>query len=278
MKKLSLDAIRLDGGTQARVQLNTDVVAEYAAHIQEGDTFPAIVVFHDGSDYWLADGFHRYMAHKQNAASEIECDVHTGTLEDAKLYAYGANGRRGLSLSREDKRKIVLCMLQHSEWSQWANTEIAKHVGVSSMTVGRIKSGLIYDAEKEPEAKKYERKGKVQEVKTEHLGRKKEKVVFEIPEAVADDNNDLVSEMTETINTLSAENQRLRDIIAVGQWDATEIEKIDIQETVDSLREQIRVLELDNAALRDSRDMFQARNAELMDTVKSLQNKLKKVA
>ena len=278
MKKMSLDAIRLDGGTQARVQLNTDVVAEYAAHIQEGDTFPAIVVFHDGSDYWLADGFHRYMAHKQNGAQEIECDIRTGTLEDAKLYAYGANGRRGLSLSREDKRKIVLCMLQHPDWSQWANTEIAKHVGVSSMTVGRIKSGLIYDAEKEPEQKKYERKGKVQEIKTEKLGRKKDKLVFEMPEAEPDDSADLINELTETISTLSAENQKLRDIIAVGQWDATEFEKIDIQETVDSLRDQIRVLELDNAALRDSRDMFQARNAELMDTVKSLQNKLKKVA
>ena len=43
------------------------------------------------------------------------------------------------------------------------------------------------------------------------------------------------------------------------------------------LREQIRVLEIDNHALRDSRDMFQNRNAELMKTVKSLQARLKKL-
>jgi hypothetical protein len=37
------------------------------------------------------------------------------------------------------------------------------------------------------------------------------------------------------------------------------------------------MLEADNRALRDSRDMYQSRNAELMATVKSLQSKLKKL-
>jgi len=278
MKKLALDAIRLDGDTQARVSLNTDVVTEYAAHLQEGDSFPPVVVFHDGSSYWLADGFHRYMANKQNGAESIECDVRTGTLEQAKLYAYGANGRRGLSLSREDKRKIVLCMLQHTEWSQWANTEIAKHVGVSGMTVGRIKSGLIYDSEKEvEEVKKYSKKdGSVGEMKVGKQGRPKQVEVVE--EDPADEQDQIINELTDTINDLNAENQRLKDAIAVGQWDATEFEKLDVQDTITELREQIRILEIDNAALRDSRDMFQARNAELMQTVKSLQAKLKKAA
>lgn len=278
MKKLSLDAIRLDGDTQARVSLNTDVVTEYAAHLKEGDSFPPVVVFHDGSSYWLADGFHRYMANKQNGAESIECDVRTGTLEEAKLYAYGANGRRGLSLSREDKRKIVLCMLQHPEWSQWANTEIAKHVGVSGMTVGRIKSGLIYDSEKEvEEVKKYSKKdGSVGEMKVGKQGRPKQVEVVE--EEPVDEQGQIINELTDTINDLNSENQRLKDAIAVGKWDATEFEKLDVQETIIELREQIRILEIDNAALRDSRDMFQARNAELMQTVKSLQAKLKKAA
>jgi exonuclease III len=284
--RLALDAIRLDGGTQARVSLNTDVVAEYAAHLQEGDSFPPITVFHDGSDYWLADGFHRYMAHKQNGATDIECDIKTGTLEDAKLWAYGANGKRGLSMSREDKRKVILLMLQHPEWSKWANTEIAKHIGVSSMTIGRVKSGLIYDAEKDSKPKQFTKQGKVQKIDITKLGRpKKEPVVKPVPEPVTepeepkfDETQDFIDELTDTINTLSTENQRLKDIIAVGAWDATEFEKMDVQETIEQLREQIRVLEIDNSALRESRDMFQSRNAELMDTVKSLQHKLKKAA
>jgi len=40
-----------------------------------------------------------------------------------------------------------------------------------------------------------------------------------------------------------------------------------------NLREQIRVLEIDNKALRDSRDMYQQRNAELIRQVKSLSKK-----
>jgi hypothetical protein len=276
MTKLNMDIIRLDGGTQARVSLNTDVVAEYAAHLQEGDIFPPITVFHDGSDHWLADGFHRYMAHKQNGETEIECDLKTGTLEDAKLWAYGANGKRGLSMSREDKRKVILLMLQHEEWSKWSNNEIAKHIGVSGMTIGRVKSGLIYDAEKE--VKQFTQKdGKVKKMDTKNIGRPKQEPV-EPEEPKFDETQEFIDELTDTINTLSAENQRLKDIIAVGAWDATEFEKMDIQETIEQLRQQIRVLEIDNSALRESRDMFQSRNAELMDTVKSLQNKLKKAA
>jgi len=277
MKKLNLDIIRLDGGTQARVALNTDVVAEYAAHLQEGDVFPPITVFHDGSDHWLADGFHRYMANKQNGTTEIECDLKTGTLEDAKLWSYGANSKRGLSMSREDKRKVILLMLQHPEWSKWSNNEIAKHIGVSSMTIGRVKSGLIYDAEKEPEPKQFTKQGQVKKMDTKNIGRpKKESVEPEEPKF--DETQEFIDELTDTINALSLENQKLKDIIAVGAWDATEFEKMDVQETIEQLRQQIRVLEIDNSALRESRDMFQSRNAELMDTVKSLQNKLKKAA
>jgi hypothetical protein len=280
MKKLNLDIIRLDGGTQARVALNTDVVAEYAAHLQEGDVFPPITVFHDGSDHWLADGFHRYMANKQNGTTEIECDLKTGTLEDAKLWSYGANSKRGLSMSREDKRKVILLMLQHPEWSKWTNTEIAKHIGVSGMTIGRVKAGLVYDAEKEPASKMFTQKdGTVKEIKTKNLGRQKQEPVEPVVEEPKfDETQEFIDELTDTINALSLENQKLKDIIAVGAWDATEFEKMDIQETIEQLREQIRVLEIDNSALRESRDMFQSRNAELMDTVKSLQNKLKKAA
>ena len=56
---------------------------------------------------------------------------------------------------------------------------------------------------------------------------------------------------------------------------SSDIEKIDIEETVVELREQVKILEIDNKALRESRDMFQNRNSELMRTVSSLQRKLK---
>jgi hypothetical protein len=43
---------------------------------------------------------------------------------------------------------------------------------------------------------------------------------------------------------------------------------------VKELRSTIRILEIDNQALRDSRDMFQNRNAELLKTIGALKKKL----
>ena len=274
MKNIALSSIRTDGDTQVRASLDQQIVAQYAEHMADGDHFPPIIVFHDGSEYWLADGFHRYFATKSNAKDEIEADVKTGTLQDAQLYAYGANSRRGLSMSDNDNRNIIIKMIQNPVWGRWTNAEIARHVGVSKMTVGRVKSSLPAPA---VETKKvYTNKhGQEAVIETKNLGRKKE----DKPEPTEsyDQEEDQLSELTETISTLSSENQLLKDKIAVGQWDASEIEKIDIQDVVAELRETIRVLEIDNKALRESRDMYQNRNAEMIRTINGLQAQLKKL-
>jgi hypothetical protein len=274
MKQIKITAIRIDGGTQARLKLNQDVVKEYSEHMKDGDKFPPIMVFHDGSEYWLADGFHRYFASKSNSALEIECDVRDGTLDDAILYAFSANGRRGLSMSAEDNRNIIIRMLQHPVWSKWSNAEIAKHVGVSKMTVGRVKTSLEKD-KPAPTKKIYKDKhGNESTIETKNIGKTKEKkVTKEEPATESDDQ--IVRELTDALTAVSQENTLLKDKIAIGQWDASEIEKIDAEELIAELREQIRILEIDNKALRESRDTFQNRNSELMRTVKSLQNQLK---
>jgi hypothetical protein len=266
MKKLNLAAIRIDGDTQAREALSQEKVNEYAELMKDGAIFPAIDVFFDGSEYWLADGFHRYFATKAQGVVSIESDVHTGTLEDAQLYACGANKGRGLEMSWKDIRHVVMRMLRHETWGKWTNAEIARHVGCSKMTVGRVKASM---EEPNKETKKTYRNqhGQEKTIETKNLGRKK------VEEEVNEDHH--LAELTDTVNDLSFENQNLRDKIAIGQWDASDIEKIDVEDTITQLREQIRVLEIDNKALRESRDMFQNRNAELMRTVKALQNKLK---
>lgn len=273
MKKLNLLTIKIDGGTQARVALNQDVVTEYAESMREGDVFPPITVFFDGSDYWLADGFHRYFATKTNAFTSIEAEVKNGTLDDATLFAFSANGKRGLSMTFEDNRNIIYAMLRHPEWSKWTNTAIAKHIGVSSMTVGRVKATL--EKKDDSSVKKYvDKDGKETTVDTEKLKTKKKKADVTTAPTVLEQKvselSDQVNELGDTVNVLSDENSLLRDKIALGQWNATEIEKIDIEETVANLREQVRLLEIDNKALRDSRDMYQSRNAEMMKELKSL--------
>ncbi len=64
-RSLHIGDIRLNGGTQPRVEVSADLVDEYAlAMAASATTFPPPVVYFDGDAYWLADGFHRMHAAK----------------------------------------------------------------------------------------------------------------------------------------------------------------------------------------------------------------------
>jgi transposase len=284
VKTLNLLNIRIDGGTQAREELNQETVSEYAEKMRDGEVFPPVTVFFDGSDYWLVDGFHRYFATKANGKTSIDCDVENGTLKEAVRFSWKANAKRGLPLNANDQRKIILAMLQDIEVKEWSNRKIAEWVGVSHFTVNKVKNSLE-ETSSEPKTKKYINKhGKESVMKTEKIGKSKPKITapdmtsaLMVKQEVVVELNEKIDELSQTINMLADENTVMRDKIAVGQWDATEIEKIDAEQTIADLREQIRILEADNKAMRQSRDMFQNRNSELMKTVKSLQSKLKKL-
>ena len=276
MPMIPLTDIRIDGGTQARIRIDEKVYEEYALKMKEGSIFPPVVVFQDPEGIkWLGDGFHRYHAHRINGEVNIDCEIKQGTRRDAWLYSKGANKNRGLQMTWEDNRQAITEMLLDSECSKWTNAEIARHVGVSKMTVGRVRKQLEGGKEetKAPKQRKYvDKHGNESTINTKNLGKKIEEPTPKT-EQQADDR---IDELVTLVTTLSEENDALKDKIAIGQWDATEIEKLDIQETVTELRSQIKVLEIENKTLRESRDMYQNRNAELMRTVKALQNKLKK--
>ena len=63
--QLDIDQIRTDGGTQPRAELLIETIEDYAEQMQRNAEFPPVVVFFDGKEYWLADGFHRLAAAKQ---------------------------------------------------------------------------------------------------------------------------------------------------------------------------------------------------------------------
>lgn len=94
-----------------------------------------------------------------------------------------------------------------------------------------------------------------------------------IPERY-DEKDHKIMELSDTIISLDEEMTVLKDIIASKKWDATEFEQDYILTVVDELRQQVKVLEIDNQALRESRDMYQHRNAELIRTVNGLKKKL----
>ena len=91
-----------------------------------------------------------------------------------------------------------------------------------------------------------------------------------------DEKDHRILELSDTIVTLDEEMTKLKDVVAARRWDATEFEQEYILHTVKELRNHIKILELDNQALRDSRDMYQNRNAELVRSYNSLKRQLNK--
>ncbi len=149
IENLYLSAIRIDGGTQARVALDEATIETYTLAMDREEEFPPIVVFYDGVEHWLADGFHRYFAARKRNLESFLCDVRTGTRRDAVLYAVGANATHGKPRSNEDKRAAVKVLLEDDEWSQWSDNSIASACRVSHPFVGKLRRSLTYNVSSE---------------------------------------------------------------------------------------------------------------------------------
>ena len=142
-QSLKLDQIRVDGGTQSRVNLNQDTVGEYALALENGDIFPPVTTFFDGTDYWLADGFHRFAANVQIGARTVDVDVRVGTQRDAQFFSSSANNKHGLPPTRADRRHAAFKLLADAEWSKMSDRAIAKQCGIHHTTVGEYRSSLV---------------------------------------------------------------------------------------------------------------------------------------
>ncbi len=147
---MQLSDIRIDGGTQSRERLCEDTVADYSEAMKAGDQFPPIVVFCDGSDNWLADGFHRFHAARKAGLSELQADMRTGTRQDALWHAIGANKANGQRPSRGDVRNAVLLALR--TWPEKSLRDIAAQIGCSFNHVGNLRREVcaIAHLNKEP--------------------------------------------------------------------------------------------------------------------------------
>lgn len=141
-EKVALAKIRIDGGTQPRVKIDTDIVDEYADLIEAGVDIPLIEIFFDGAALWLADGFHRYHGYRKLDRKTIECNVRKGTVRDAILFSCGANATHGLRRSNADKRHAVETLLADPEWAKNSNRWIAETACVGDKLVAEVRAQL----------------------------------------------------------------------------------------------------------------------------------------
>lgn len=151
---VDLELIRIDGGTQARVSINQEAVEDYADVYKAEDNLPAVVVFFDGTEYWLADGFHRYHGARKAELAKLNCEVRKGTQRDAILFAVGANRSHGLKRTNADKRKAVGMLLADPEWAGQSDRWIAETAGVSNNFVGDLRMQVSSDDTSKPATRK----------------------------------------------------------------------------------------------------------------------------
>lgn len=145
--EIEISRIRRDGGTQIRAAIDDKTVERYTEHVHK---LPPVVVFFDGADYWLADGFHRVAAHERADRLAVEAHVREGTRRDAVLWSVSANkehDRAGLPRTNADKRRAVETLLRDEEWCGWSDREIARRAAIRDHEmVTRLRAELAESA------------------------------------------------------------------------------------------------------------------------------------
>jgi len=271
-QQLQLKQIRLDGGTQVRASIKEEAVMRYAEDMEGGSVFPPLRVFFDGTDYWLADGFHRYHAALRIGVQEFLCEVDTGTARDALFYGSKANNLHGQPMDNADKRKITMIFIEDFEWGEWSNSEIARQLHVSAPFVAKMRG------ESAPAVRKYMTpKGNVAEKRTPTKKEKPAKPAAEAPliEPAKPVEPPVVDHRQEMVDELIAQNETLTDRLALKAMDATAEEKKAAEDLIKQLREEIRILKLEMNAVKSSRDKFQLENAQLKRQIAMQQRQLK---
>jgi hypothetical protein len=268
IKVLNLGAIVLDPRLQSRTETNEQTIEDYSDAIKLGDEFPPLLVYFDGTHYWLVDGYHRFHAHKKAGKAGVTCDVVNDTFTNAVLKAASVNSTHGMRRTYADKRKAVMTLLDDFDWQRWSNSEIARHCGVSPTFVANLRDSGTPD-----EVKYKTATGKVM-TKAKAPGKAKEPELKE--PAKQEQPKEEFDPRDELIEHLQKENDELTMSLALAHMGGTEQEQAEAREVMNTLRETVRVLEIELAAVKQSRDTFQSENSALKQQCSMYQRQLKK--
>ena len=257
-ERIKLEKIRLDGGTQPRKEIDEALVQHYTEILLEGkDKFPPVDLWFDGKSYWPSDGFHRFHSHKRAGFKDIEANVNQGTKRDAFLACLKANGKHGKPRTPEERRYVVQMALEDIELGDKSDAEIALICDVSGMTVGRVRKAL--GLEKQVRIDKKGRK-----VNVGNIGRVKVEAPPAPPAAPEYTEEDRMKDFMTEHTIIVEENAKLKDKLTIGSLPVSADAKQEIEETIESLRAEVKDLEFKLRTITQSRNEFQSKNAEMI--------------
>jgi hypothetical protein len=139
MRKVKLSQVRIDGGTQGRVEIDQQHAYQMVEMMKEGYEFDPMDTNFDGVDYWMVDGFHRYHAYTLMGIKEVEIKYIPGTLDEAIIRSYGVNSRHGKTRTSADRQKIVESALANPLLKDATTYELAKICVVSQSFVAGVR-------------------------------------------------------------------------------------------------------------------------------------------
>jgi ParB-like chromosome segregation protein Spo0J len=258
---MKLTEIKVDNELQSRAEINEQVIAEYTEVIRNGGKMPPVTVFFDGKNNYLADGWHRYFAHKKAGFADIEADVKKGSRREAIFYSVGANSNHGLRRTNADKRKAGMTLLEDIEWSELSDVEIAKACGVSSMFIGNLRKEHL-PVDEQPAERKVKRGDTEYKMDISNIGAKPKEA-----EPEYDEQEGKIEELATELNAIAEENEELKAKLAVGLMEGTDEDKKKASQIIDEQRALIKSLEAQVKGLTASRDAYQIKNAELIKQV-----------
>jgi len=251
---MKLSQITLDTTLQMREKIDEEVVSEYSQALLDGAKFPPVVLFHDGKNYYIGDGWTRILAHQLAGFEIINADVRMGSYDDAFDYALkDANKDHGQRYTNADKRKKVLKAVHTPRYEKESSRKIGEICNVSHAFVAKVRE----ETGTKPNVIKTVQNGKEVMMTNTKKDAKKEEPVDEPIE-----DNQMLTELSNTVQELAEENKKLEARVAVAAMDATEEEKSSAHQIISDLQEQVRMLEADNRVLKASRDSFQAEASE----------------
>ena len=120
MAVLEVKSINRKSGAQMRVQpLDENHLAELTDAYRGNQKLPPPpVVYWDGSEHWLAEGFHRVEAAIRAGRKQLDVEIRKGTQRHAICHGTGANAHHGLKRADADKRRAVETLLRDEEWGK----------------------------------------------------------------------------------------------------------------------------------------------------------------
>lgn len=147
IKKLKLEKLIVDAGTDVRNQINEETVDEYGLAAKGKAKLPPLIVFETSDGLLLADGFHRYYGFERQGINEYDCDVRKGNRLDAIKFALGCNTTHGLRRTNADKRNAVI--ISFKEFPKLSNRATADICAVAPDLVDRMRQESDEETERE---------------------------------------------------------------------------------------------------------------------------------